>query len=167
MRKKPLNFGQTWIPEIQAGVEQSNGDRPAGMPALEVIKCETAKFGLPDSDAEAIYDAWLMTGFKTSRGIKIKDWRAAVRTWYRNGWFPSLRKAVKTFGSSSGREHDSSWKPPSKETVLAWARTKKSINLSNVLKGFKTLNGRGWNWYGKITTDQQWQDLFETQNFLD
>jgi hypothetical protein len=158
MSKKSLNHGQQWLTPIQAGVEQSNSNGPNGGPTLEMVKGETAKFGLPDSDAEAIYDAWLVTGFKTARGIKIKDWRAAIRNWYRNGWFPSLRKAAK---------NDSSWKPPSKETVIAWARTKKSINLSNVLKGFKTLNGRGWNWYGKITSDQQWQDLFETQNFLE
>jgi hypothetical protein len=156
--KKPLNFGQQWIGEIQAGVEQSNGDRPKGMPTLAMIKGETAKFGLPDSDAEAIYDVWLSNGFTLKGGAKIKDFKATMRTWYRNGWFPSLRAAAK---------NDSGWKPPSKETVIAWARTKKSINLSNVLRGFKTVNGRGWNWYGKITSDQQWQDLFETHNFLE
>jgi hypothetical protein len=156
--KKQTNQGQQWMPQIQEGVEHNNGDRPKGMPTLATLKSETAKFGLPDSDAEAIYDSWLVNGFKTARGIKIKDWRAAIRTWHRNGWFPSLRTAAKS---------DPSWKPPSKETVLAWARTKKSISLSNVLKGFKTVNGRGWNWYGKITSDQQWQDLFETHNFLE
>jgi hypothetical protein len=137
------------------------------MPSLQVLKQETAKFGLPDSDAEHIYDTWLVNGFKTAHGHKVQSWKAAIRVWHRNNWFPSLRTAAKTFGSSSVREHDSSWKPPSKETVLAWARTKKSISLSNVLKGFKTVNGRGWNWYGKITSDQQWQDLFETHNFLE
>jgi hypothetical protein len=94
-RKKPINQGQTWIPQIQAGVEQSNGDRPKGMPTLAMIKQETAKFGLPDSDAEAIYDVWLSNGFTLKGGARIKDFKATMRTWYRNHWFDSQRRAAK------------------------------------------------------------------------
>lgn len=62
------------------------------MPPLSEIKSETAKLGLPDSDAEAIYDIWLMSGFKTVRGTKIVSWTAAIRVWHRNGYFPSQKK---------------------------------------------------------------------------
>ena len=80
---------------IQTGVEQSNGDRPKGMPTLAMIKQETAKFGLPDSDAEAIYDVWLSNGFTLKGGARIKDFKATMRTWYRNHWFDSQRRAAK------------------------------------------------------------------------
>lgn len=83
------------MPDVQQAVERSFEDRPRGMPTLAVIKTETAKLGLPDSDAEAIYDAWLTTGFKTGRGVKIANWHAALRNWFRNSWFPSQKKAAK------------------------------------------------------------------------
>jgi hypothetical protein len=95
MAKKPLNQGQQWMAPIQAGVEQSNGDRPKGMPTLAMIKQETARFGLPDSDAEAIYDVWLSNGFTLKGGAKIKDFKATMRTWHRNHWFDSQRRAAK------------------------------------------------------------------------
>ena len=65
--------------------------RPRGMPPLSEIKAETARMGLPDSDAEQLYDTWLVSGFRTKAG-PIKDWKAAIRIWHRNGYFPSLKK---------------------------------------------------------------------------
>lgn len=65
--------------------------RPRGMPPLSEIKSETTRMGLPDSDAEHIYDTWLVSGFRTKAG-PIKNWKAAVRIWHRQGFFPSLKK---------------------------------------------------------------------------
>jgi hypothetical protein len=90
---KKLNQGQQWIPTVQQAVEDSFDSRPAGMPSLSVIKGEAAKMGLPDSDAEAIYDAWLASGFRLKGGRKIRDWKAAMRTWKRYRAFPSQQGA--------------------------------------------------------------------------
>jgi hypothetical protein len=68
-------------------------DRPRGMPSLSQIKAETSKLGLPDSDAEHLYDVWLVSGFRNGRNQEIKSWTAAVRIWFRNSYFPSLKKA--------------------------------------------------------------------------
>ena len=62
------------------------------MPPLTDVKRETLKLGLPDSDAEHIYDSWLVSGFKNGRGLKIASWKAAIRIWHRNGYFPSQKK---------------------------------------------------------------------------
>jgi hypothetical protein len=93
MQKK--NQGQQWMPEIQQAVEDVFIERPKGMPPLSMIKAETAKLGLPDSDADYIHDAWLTNGFKTGRGHKIQHWRAAIRNWFRNGFFPSQKIRAK------------------------------------------------------------------------
>jgi hypothetical protein len=91
MTKKPKNTGQQWISGIEQGVEADYAERPLGMPVLSVIKAETTKLGLPDTDAEAIYDAWLANGFKSGRGARIKNWRAALRNWHRYHYFPSQK----------------------------------------------------------------------------
>jgi hypothetical protein len=93
MQKK--NQGQQWMPGIQQDVEDVFVERPGGMPPLSMIKVETAKLGLPDSDADYIHDAWLANGFKNARGIKIAHWRAAIRNWFRNGFFPSQKTRAK------------------------------------------------------------------------
>lgn len=87
---------------VQKAVEGSFGNRPIGMPSLAAIAQETARFGLPDSDAEALYDAWLSSGFRLKGGGKIKDWKAALRTWHRNEWFPSQRRSQ---GAGQRRSH--------------------------------------------------------------
>lgn len=89
--KKPKNTGQQWMGGIEQGIEEDYADRPLGMPLLSVIRAETTKLGLPDSDAEAIYDAWLASGFRNGRGARIKNWRAALRNWHRYGYFPSQK----------------------------------------------------------------------------
>jgi hypothetical protein len=93
MSKKKKHDGQLPLPHIPAALEE--GQRPKGMPTLAMIKTATARYGLPDSDAEFLYDSWLMNGFKTARGQKIMNWQAAVRNWHRAGYFPSLRRANK------------------------------------------------------------------------
>jgi hypothetical protein len=67
-------------------------DRPRGMPSLSQIKAETAKLGLPDSDAAHLYDTWLVSGFRSKTG-PIRSWTAAIRLWFRSGYFPSLKVA--------------------------------------------------------------------------
>lgn len=57
-----------------------------------MIKTETAKLGLPDSDAEHIFDSWLVNGFRNGRNQAIKRWTAAIRMWHRQGYFPSQKK---------------------------------------------------------------------------
>lgn len=64
--------------------------RPRGMPTFEMIKSETALFGLPDTDAEHLFNVWLTNGFRTKVG-PIKNWKAAIRVWRTNGYFPSQK----------------------------------------------------------------------------
>jgi len=81
-----------------AGVHQAleaNAKRqklPTGMPVLAVIREEVVRLGLPETDGDHLYDCWLASGFKTARGNKIKDWKASLRVWARNGWLPSQKK---------------------------------------------------------------------------
>jgi hypothetical protein len=89
------NHGQQWMAGIQESIESSRTGRPKGMPSLPQIKAETAKLGLPDSDAEALFDVWLSNGFTLKGGRKIKDWKACIRNWHRNGWFDSQRRSAK------------------------------------------------------------------------
>jgi hypothetical protein len=93
---KQQNDGQLPLPHIQKALrEETRGKRPTGMPSLEVLKAETARLGLPDSDAEHLYDEWLTNGFRTARGLRIKSWTASLRTHVRNSWLPSLRRKNK------------------------------------------------------------------------
>lgn len=80
-------------PLISQYDEAAPEDRPKGMPSLNQIKTETAKLGLPDSDAEHLYDVWLVSGFRNGRNQAIKSWTAAIRIWHRNRYFPSLKVA--------------------------------------------------------------------------
>jgi hypothetical protein len=71
--------------------ERPKDERPKGMPTLDQIRVECALHGLPFSDAAYIYDHWLTNGFKTGRGLTIKNWTAAIRVWKTNGWFASQK----------------------------------------------------------------------------
>lgn len=93
-KKQKKTDGQLPLPHVPAALEINQGPRPKGMPSLSVIKQETAKLGLPDTDAEAMYDTWLANGFRTKTG-PIKDWKAALRNYVRHSWLPSLRRANK------------------------------------------------------------------------
>lgn len=90
-KREQKHLGQRQLDGTTEYDLQANGNEPKGMPSLEQIKTETARLGLTDTDAEHIRDAWLANGFKTGRN-KIVDWRAVIRLWYRNGYFPSLKK---------------------------------------------------------------------------
>lgn len=93
-KKIDKHTGQRPLPGVSE-YDDALGDRPAGMPSLAVITTETAKLGLPDSDAAHLYDTWLVSGFKTARGAKILNWTAAIRIWHRNKYFPSQKRAFR------------------------------------------------------------------------
>jgi hypothetical protein len=153
MTSKP-NQGQQWMPEVQRAVEESFADRPRGMPSLEVIGQATAKLGLPNSDAEALYDSWLANGFKTGNH-KIKNWQAVVRMWFRSGYFPSQK--VLRFNAPPP-----AWIPPSKETVMEYA-DKRRWARSFGAYCWNLWTGNNWVYFGqKISSDQQWQCLMES-----
>ena len=95
-KKEIKHLNQRQLPGVTEYDEQreNNGEKlPKGMPTLSEIRSFTAKMNLPDSDAEAVYDSWLMNGFKTGYGNGIKSWTAALRHWQRNKFFPSQKIA--------------------------------------------------------------------------
>lgn len=85
--KKPVNQGQQFINEVEASLED-NGQRPKGMPPLEVIQSEVLRIGFTRQDAESVYDYWLSNGFKVG-ARKIRDWKAALRNMVRFNRLPS------------------------------------------------------------------------------
>ena len=91
-KKEQKHLGQRQLDGLTE-YEITPEDRPRGMPPLTDVKTVTQQLGLPDSDAEHIYDSWLVSGFKNGRGLKIASWKAAIRIWHRNGYFPSQKKA--------------------------------------------------------------------------
>ena len=94
--KKQNNRGHPILPHIQQAVEDADKEqgKPRGMPTLAQLRSECARQGLPDSDAEYLFDHWAMNGYKTGRGMTIKNYQAAVRVWRTNGWLPSQKKGV-------------------------------------------------------------------------
>jgi hypothetical protein len=94
---KRKTYGQLPLQSFEDAFDDAvtRTDRPPGMPPRNVIATEVKKLGLPETDADAIYDIWLANGFTLKNGRQIRDFRAAVRTWHRNEWFPSQRKAAK------------------------------------------------------------------------
>jgi hypothetical protein len=162
MKKK--NYGQLWMPTVQQAVEDSVDERPLGMPSLAAIKQETAKLGLRDTDAEAIYHHWMTNGFKTARGHKILSWHSAIRNWYINRWFPSQKEALR---ARSGAPEPPSWVPPSKESFIAYCQQKKMTG-SYGLRLYRFLVARNWKYFGvPITSDEQWQAICHTHEFND
>lgn len=156
------NYSQQLMSEIQQGVEEvfQKAGLPNGMPSLAVIKRETAKLGLPDSDAEAIYDSWLTNGFRTARGLKIQSWHAAVRTWWRNHWFPSQRAARRS-GPPPAKPKEA-WQPPDKRTILDYCKTRK-YSYDWGLSIYRLLVARNWKYFGEpVTSDEQWKAICDT-----
>ena len=92
--KNKKTDGQMPLPGVPEALEVNQQGRPRGMPTLAVLRSETSRLGLLDSDADALYDAWLVNGFKTGKH-KVRDWKAVVRVWCRNSYFPSLRRTNK------------------------------------------------------------------------
>jgi hypothetical protein len=94
--KKTKNYGQRWLSGIEQGVEDAakEQERPFNMPTLHQVRAEVARLGLPELDADYIFDSWLANGFRSKAG-PIKNFKAAIRIWYNNERFPSQRKAAK------------------------------------------------------------------------
>jgi|SRR5215469_4748906 len=87
--------GQRPLAGLPQAIEASTTTKlPKGMPTLSVLTTELARLGFPASDAEDQYDRWLANGFRTNRGQKLQDWKAALRMVIRNNWLPSQRKAA-------------------------------------------------------------------------
>jgi hypothetical protein len=84
---KPI-IGQTLLNEVERSLDECNEARPKGMPTLDMIRTELARFGFGLSDAEDVYDRWLINAYRTKTG-PIKDWKAALRVMMRHGWLPS------------------------------------------------------------------------------
>jgi hypothetical protein len=106
MPRKPKNYGQLPLSsvesQIEADIEKEN--RPLGMPPRDLIKDYAAQLGLTESDAEQIYDAWLANGFRLKTGLKVRDFKAAMRTWKREGFFMSQKKAAAATKEMEDRE---------------------------------------------------------------
>jgi hypothetical protein len=99
MPRKPKNYGQKSLPNLDAQIEaetEGKKGRPLnrGMPVLAEIQAYAAEIGLTGEDGEHIHDIWLTNGFRLKTGLKIHDFRAAMRIWKRNGFFPSQKKAA-------------------------------------------------------------------------
>jgi hypothetical protein len=93
-RKK--NYGQRPLSAIEGQLEAEATRKgiPRGMPSLELLKDYMAGQGLTEEDAEQMYDSWLGNGFRLKTGLKVHDWKAVVRTWKRNNFFASQKKAI-------------------------------------------------------------------------
>jgi hypothetical protein len=91
-KKEERHIGQRPLISEYDETLDDREERHRGMPPLADVKKETDRLGLPHSDAEAIYDSWLMSGFRSARGLKIASWKAAIRIWHRSKFFPSQKK---------------------------------------------------------------------------
>jgi hypothetical protein len=157
MPSKKNNRGQQYLSGVQKGVEDSFGDRPKGMPPLELIKAEIAKLGLPDSDAEHLFDIWLRDNFKTARGTRITNWHAAIRIWFRSGWFPSQKAKGAAVSPPPAQ-----WQPPTKEAILEYCK-KRRYSHDWGLKIYRLLVARNWKYFGeRVTSDEQWKAICDT-----
>jgi hypothetical protein len=151
--------------------------RPPGMPALEQIQAETAKLGLPDSDAQYIYDCWLAYGYKNVKGRGIRDYKAAIRVWHRNQYFASQKKKRVTRIEHVIQPPPASappapaWTPPPLEEVIAHAKTmqrdRRTMPEAAGRRAEKLAKwcyskwvGNKWTRYGqKIDSTEQWKAL--------
>ncbi len=60
---------------------------------LEEVTAFCAELGLPANDAEYMHHHWVAYGW-SNRGMKIKNWKAVVRSWKAAGYMPSQRPAL-------------------------------------------------------------------------
>jgi hypothetical protein len=150
--------------------------RPRGMPAVELIRAETARLGLPDTDAQHLYDHWLNNGFKTGKN-KICDYKAAVRVWHRNQYFPSQKNKRVTRiehviqPPTAWTPPAPAWTPPTIEEVIDHAKTLqrdiRTMPQAATRRAEKLAKwcyakwvGNKWIRYGvKIDSTEQWKAL--------
>ena len=165
MKKKKDLAGQLPLDGVEASLDDAilKSDKPRGLPALSAIRAEVKKYGLLDSDAEHMHDIWCMNGFTLKGGKKVQDWKAAVRVWHRNEYFPSQRKpsGIKT----------TAWQPPTLEEVFERAlelqRDKDTMPQAARRRAKRLAQwcydhwvGAGWTRYGQpIKSAEQWKAL--------
>jgi hypothetical protein len=94
MPTEKKNQGQKWLPTLDSQVlaEATKNQRPNGMPSLGMIETELVRLGLSAEDARHVFDIWMMNGYTLRTGKKIYDWKAALRVWQRQGYFPSQKR---------------------------------------------------------------------------
>jgi hypothetical protein len=91
--------------------------RPAlALPSLEEVRAYCAErlaVGRPQVDPETWFDHYSANGWKVGKN-PMRDWRAAVRTWERNGVSrggagpkPSLGRKIMEFGNALKRQEES------------------------------------------------------------
>jgi hypothetical protein len=90
-KKDERHIGQRPLLSLYDETADEKTERHKGMPPLSDVKSEVARLGLPPSDAEHIFDSWLVSGFRNGRGLKIASWKAAIRIWHRSRFFPSQK----------------------------------------------------------------------------
>jgi DNA-binding transcriptional MocR family regulator len=78
---------------------------------IDQLRAYANEIGLPESDGESRFYGWESNGWMTGKN-RIKDWKAAMRTWKANRWLPS-QQATKT--------HDAPPTPPTFEEVATYA----------------------------------------------
>lgn len=160
---KPKHTGQLPLDKVEQAVEDAiiNSDRPKGMPALSVIKSEVVRQGLTEADAEHAYDVWLMNGFALRNGKKVQDWKAAIRVWKRNEYFPSQRKATRT----SPIIKKATWNPPTLEAIKEYC-SRKRWSAGFARHCYNTWIGNNWRHYGEpIQSDEQWKAIMESMEY--
>lgn len=59
-------------------------------PTQQEVEAYAVELGLTKNDGAFKFDGWLSNGF-TANGKPVKDWKAAMRTWQRGGFFPSQK----------------------------------------------------------------------------
>jgi hypothetical protein len=74
-----------------------NGKEAAASPSIvskkptqQEVEAYAIELGLTKNDGAFKFDGWLSNGF-TANGKPVKDWKAAMRTWQRGGFFPSQK----------------------------------------------------------------------------
>lgn len=95
---------------LSDGEKEAASLRPkrAVVPTLDELALYCVELGLPHSDAEHFDDTWKANGFRTKTG-PIKDWRAVVRLYKRNGWLPSQKQFNGKSTHTTESDHLTEW----------------------------------------------------------
>jgi len=83
---KEHRASQTFMPPVAA--------QPKGMPDPDSIRNEVLRQGLTEEDGDYLVDNWLANGYRHGRN-PVKDWRALIRSWKIQKYFPSQKKGLK------------------------------------------------------------------------
>lgn len=84
---------------------------------LEELKAYAVSLGLPESDGSYLFDNWTDNGW-TRNKVRIKDWKAAFRTWKAGGHLPSQKRSGFSPSSKRASEPPVLPKAPTREDYL-------------------------------------------------